>query len=84
MAITLLSQSPPTQYPWGYMVRFDLQNTETGAVINREGDWKMMPSPAEIDAACMALIAFETARLTPPDPDTTMTVVCDDGTEVTL
>ena len=82
--ITVTWRGPVDQYAWGYQVRFELTDSDTGRIANGEGVWKSSPTPEQIDEAIATRSAMFAAELNPPAPTPEYIVTCEDGTEVPL
>ena len=80
MPVMLLHTYDKGQYPWGWMVRFEL--TDGTTIYHAESTFPSQPDAAQIAAAADRAIAAQEAALIPPEPVYTYTVVCEDGTEV--
>lgn len=82
MAVTLLHTYDKGQYPWGWMVRFEL--TDGVTLYHAETTFPSQPTPAQIAEAAASAIAAREAALIPSAPVYTYTVICEDGTEVSV
>ena len=87
MAIVLSDQSVPTEYAWGWQVRFELRDEATDLRYSADSLWAAYPSIGDIAEVVAQHVRRTTAEVypapvVPPDPE--WNVVCENGTEVRL
>ena len=65
--------------PWGWELRVDLRDTETGKVYNETFEYRSVPTKVEVRSNILARMAEIEARLYAEAHPPTKTVTCQDG-----
>ena len=84
MAFAVTYTSAPTNYPWGWEVRFELRDEVTGLRYSAQSQWPACPSVDEVTVAGVGHIPRVSAEVYPVPPEPEWLVICEDGTEVTV